>query len=269
MICPGFRIMSFGIYDSRITYPKAQVSPRRRVTQFELELVTESLGGTTYIGDAGHPLEKGLLIICKPGQLRYSRLPIRCHYVHLLTEDPRLRDFLQQLPDTVSLADPEPIRAVFAELVALPCDRDTGAFSAAGLVLRLLSLVQQSTDEGQGSDEGLSRSQRNILLSTERYIRMHLSQPLHLEQLARQAKFSPSHFHRIFTAFFGKTPHEFIAQCRIEEAQAALRADHCTLAELAELCGFSSQSHFTAQFKKATGQTPLQYRKQMLSRLDP
>jgi len=269
MICPGFRVMSFGIYDSRITYSKTQVSPKRRVTQFELELVMENIGGTTYIDDVGYPLEKGLFIICKPGQLRYSRLPLRCQYVHLLTEDPGLRNFLQQLPDTVPLADPEPVRTVFAELVSLPSGRETSAFLAASLVLRLLSLVQRSTDAEHRADDGLSRSQQNILRNTERYIRAHLSRPLTLEQLAWRAKFSPSHFHRIFTAFFGKTPHKYIMQCRIEEAQAALRADYCTLAELAELCGFSSQSHFTAQFKKATGQTPLQYRKQMLSRLDP
>ncbi len=269
MECPGFRVTSFGIYDSRVSYPKTQFSPPRKVTCYELELVSEALPGVTFIGDVAYPLEKGLFICCKPGQLRYSRLPLRCHYVHLSTEDPALQTLLQKLPDTFHLSDPEPVRAIFGELAALPAGRDSNAFWVASLVLRLLSLVQQSTDAEHRAEEVVSRSQRGILLSTERFIRRHLAEELTLERLAGRAKFSPSHFHRIFTAFFGKTPHEFILQCRVEAAQAALRADHCTLAELAELCGFSSQSHFTAQFKKATGQTPLQYRKQMLSRLEP
>lgn len=266
MDSPAFCVQAYGIYDSRIAYPKLTRSAPRCVTRFELELVTESLGGIAYINEKDYPLKRGLFLCGKPGHLRYSQLPTHCCYVHLLTEDPQLQQLLNALPDGCRLSNPAPIAQVFQELITLP---EADSLQVGSLVLKLISLLQRMTATELRTDEFLTRSHRAMLQETEVFIRSHLAEELSLERLAHRAKFSASHFHRIFAAYFGKTPHEFILDCRIEAAQAALRSDHNSLIELADSCGFSSQSHFTAQFKKATGQTPLQYRKAMLSRLEP
>lgn len=265
MDCPGFQIISYGVYDSRIALPKLAYSERRIVARFELELITEELGGIAYIDGRPYPLEKGLLICGKPGQLRYTKLPLRCHYVHIVTEDPALKPLLLALPDACRLADYSSVLQVFRELVALPEVREADSMLAASLVLRLLGLMRQLTATELETQQSISRGNRAMLLALQTYIRSNLAEPLSLEALAKRVRFSPAHFHRIFTAFFGKTPHEYVLACRIEAAQAALRSDRCTLVELATSCGFSSQSHFTAQFKKATGMTPMQYRRKMLS----
>ena len=264
MDCPGFQIISYGVYDSRIALPRQAYSQQRMVARFELGLVTEDMGGIAYIDGKAYPLEKGMLICGKPGQLRYTKLPLCCHYVHIRTEDPVLKPALQALPDVCKLAEYDRALQIFRELAALPPISQADELQAASLVLRLLALVRQLTDTEQHA--GISRGNRAMLMGLETYIRSNLTEDLSLETLAARAKFSPAHFHRIFTAFFGRSPHEFVLACRIEAAQAALRSDRCSLIELAAGCGFSSQSHFTAQFKKKTGMTPLQYRKQMLSR---
>lgn len=269
MDCPGFQIVSYGVYDSRIALPKQTYSQQRVVARFELGLISQSLEGCAYIDGRPYPLEKGLFICGKPGQLRYTKLPLRCHYVHILTEDPVLKPLLLALPDACKLTDHSGVLQVFRELAALPAIKTADNMQAAGLVLRLLGVVRQLTATEMYMPKDICRSHRAMLLETERYIRSHLDEPLNLETLAARAKFSQAHFHRIFTGFFGKTPHEFVLFCRIEAAQAALRSDRCSLIELAAACGFSSQSHFTAQFKKITGQTPRQYRCQMISQLDP
>lgn len=270
MNCPGFQIINYGIFDSRVAYPKLTSSRHRQVSRFELELITENLTGTAYIDDTAYPLEKGLFICSKPGQLRYSHLPMRCHYVHLLTDDPALLQLLRLLPDACQLSDFSAMETVFRELAALPFPRDTaGALQVQSLVTSLLALVSRQTAAEMRTVSAVSPSHRAMLMETETYIRSHLAEDLTLEQLSSRAKFSPSHFHMLFTAWFGKTPHEFTLSCRIEAAKASLRSDRCSMIELASDCGFSSQSHFCAQFKKATGQTPLQYRKAKLSRLEP
>ena len=101
----------------------------------------------------------------------------------------------------------------------------------------------------------------------EKYIRQHLSEALSLTLLAGLCNLSPTYFHRLFTNFFSKTPAQYILDCRIAAAKTGLLADDCSLPELAADCGFSSQTYFCYKFKQATGKTPLEYRREMLSRL--
>jgi AraC-like DNA-binding protein/mannose-6-phosphate isomerase-like protein (cupin superfamily) len=132
------------------------------------------------------------------------------------------------------------------------------------LIIRLMRSIQLAVPA-----EPAAPNANHQCASVRRYIDLHFKEPLTLEQLSSRVQFSPSHFHTIFTAWFGTTPHEFVLTCRIDEAKASLRSDRCSLIEIAGDCGFSSQSHFCAQFKKITGQTPLQYRKSKLSRMEP
>lgn len=270
MDCPGFQVLHYGIYDSRVASSRQARSQERLVNRFELELVTEDIGGRSYIDGSEYLLKKGLFLCGKPGQRRWSLLPTRCYYVHLQTEDPALLPLLQELPDACQLSDFSTAEQVFLELAALPFPRDlAGKLQVQSLVSNLLMLISRQTARELHTDSTVSRSHRALMIETENFIRSHLAEPLTLEQLSSRVQFSPSHFHTIFTAWFGTTPHEFVLTCRIDEAKASLRSDRCSLIEIAGDCGFSSQSHFCAQFKKATGQTPLQYRKAKLSRLEP
>ena len=268
MDCPGFQVIYYGIYDSRIAYPKQMRTQPRLLNRFELELYAEELSGTSYIDDVPHPLKKGLFICAKPGQRRYSQLPTRCYYIHLITQDPGLTVLLQSLPDSCRLSELTAVQQAFQDLVSQPYPQSTAeALQVQSLVCRLLSLVSRQTARELHTDATVRRSHRAMMIETEGYIRSHLAEPLTLEQLSQRAKFSPSHFHTVFTAWFGMPPHQFVSACRIEAAKAALRSDRSSMIEIASDCGFSSQAHFCAQFKRATGQTPLQYRKVKLSKL--
>lgn len=92
-------------------------------------------------------------------------------------------------------------------------------------------------------------------------IEARLAAPLTLEVLAEAACLSPWHFARVFKATVGEAPHAYLSRRRVEEARRLLRvAPDLTIAEIAYACGFASQSHFTAAFKKQTGATPKAYR---------
>ena len=60
---------------------------------------------------------------------------------------------------------------------------------------------------------------------------------------------------RHFRAAFSTSPHRFLLMRRLEQAKRMMRAD-MPLAEIAAAAGFSDQSHFNRQFKKAFGLTP-------------
>jgi len=139
MDCPGFQVLAYGIYDSRIAFPKLTYSPARQLNRFELELITDNLGGTSYINDTPYPLKKGLFLCGKPGQTRYSHMPTYCHYVHIRTEDPALQQMLMELPDACRLSNPTPIQQVFQELASLP---EADSLQEGSLVLKLISLLR-------------------------------------------------------------------------------------------------------------------------------
>lgn len=94
------------------------------------------------------------------------------------------------------------------------------------------------------------------------YIEDHLAEELAIATLAALIPMSQFHFARAFKATMGEPPHRYILTRRIERAKVLLSMPQFTIAEVAYQVGFANQSHFTAQFRKAIGLTPKQFREQ-------
>ena len=88
-----------------------------------------------------------------------------------------------------------------------------------------------------------------------------LEEPLDLATLAMAAGLSRMHFAAQFRAATGSRPHDYLLRRRIERAMSLMAGLSIPLAELALAVGFQSQSHFSTVFKRITGQTPAQWRK--------
>lgn len=116
--------------------------------------------------------------------------------------------------------------------------------------------------EGYGACRRTSGERRTSLSNADRrritdYIQLHIADSLSLEELAATLQMSASHFSRRFKATFGVTPHTFVLERRIDAACRKLKSNgQLPLTELAYSLGFSSQSHFTAAFRRKTGTTP-------------
>lgn len=92
------------------------------------------------------------------------------------------------------------------------------------------------------------------------YIQHHLDEKLSSQKLSEICHLSRSYLCVLFKQETGQTLAKYILSLRIKEAQKALLKDEEKIVEIAERLGFTSQSHFTQQFKKATQMTPLDYR---------
>lgn len=92
------------------------------------------------------------------------------------------------------------------------------------------------------------------------HVTRHLADPLRLDDVARVARFSPFHFHRIFRAIVGETLHDFVARLRLERALFLLaHADPPSFTEVAFACGFNSSSDFSRCFRKRFGASPRRF----------
>ena len=93
------------------------------------------------------------------------------------------------------------------------------------------------------------------------FISRQFAEPIHIDDVARQAGMSRSHFIRLFHQETGVTPRRFIEDRRIGEAVHLLRTRNLSAAEVAYACGFSDPARFSRVFKARTGQPPSDLRR--------
>jgi AraC family transcriptional regulator len=128
---------------------------------------------------------------------------------------------------------------------------------ANALVVHLLRDYSSAKPRVALYEGGLS--DRQILLVTE-YINEHLDKEIKLADIAQLLDISQFHFSRLFKKSLGISPHQHIIQQRIERAKQLLKRRDLSVADVAFLCGFSSQSHLGKSFRQATGITPKAFR---------
>ena len=95
------------------------------------------------------------------------------------------------------------------------------------------------------------------------YIYDHLHEQITLTQLAANENLSPSYFSKLFAQEIGVPVKAYILQVKIKTAENMLKSSNYSISDIAFSLGFSSQSAFTAAYKKLTGKTPANFRKEL------
>ena len=90
--------------------------------------------------------------------------------------------------------------------------------------------------------------------------------PITLADLAASAGLSRMHFATQFRAATGLRPHDYVLRRRIDRAQQILLNPATSVIDAALDVGFQTHAHFSAVFKRLTGQTPGRWRQ--LCRMD-
>lgn len=101
------------------------------------------------------------------------------------------------------------------------------------------------------------------------HVDRHLDQQLELDTLAKVANFSPFHFHRLFTAWFGETLGDYVRRRRLEMAALRLVAQpRAPVLQIALSVGFGSNEAFARAFKTRFGSSPSAWRALQVSNRD-
>ncbi len=83
-----------------------------------------------------------------------------------------------------------------------------------------------------------------------------------IDYLAKKLSLSRSYIQHLYKIFFDTTISEDITNSRIEQAKYLLFTTDIKISAISKMCGYNSDVHFMRTFKKATGVTPSQYKKQ-------
>ena len=97
------------------------------------------------------------------------------------------------------------------------------------------------------------------------YISENLHTKLTVEDLAAYCHLSKDHFSRSFYQNFGMRPIKYIQSRRVQRAQLLLLTTLDSLKDISEKVGIENMSYFIRLFKKFTGKTPIEFRKEQLT----
>ncbi len=260
-------ITGSGLFDTAVAFPSAKRSKERTAGCFEFEYIL-SADATAVIDDARYTLRPDTFLLRKPGQISWSIFPFTCYYIHFRPEAGcEYTETLLRAPNYFQLIDSGRYRAVLEDLVmhlqSEPYDPHCELLNA-----RLLELFYRIRVDSRRNHKFLQMHPKGydrFISDSLDYMRSRFDEKITLRTLADLTGYTPNYFHRLFTEIMGATPQKYLTDIRIGHAKNLLAGTQKSLSEIAYECGFSSQSHFNTQFRKATLLTPYEYRKSKVS----
>ena len=95
------------------------------------------------------------------------------------------------------------------------------------------------------------------------YIKENYKEKIYIQDLARQVNMNAQYFCRFFKKSIGRSPMEYINEYRLKQSLRLLKGTALPVTEVCLECGYNNLGNFLRSFKKYTGTTPLQYRKEV------
>lgn len=128
-------------------------------------------------------------------------------------------------------------------------------------LLHALLVSVLTVTEGVGETRENPADEPHILGSRIKdYIDRHYMEPITLQSMGEALRISPYYLSHVFKQMSGYSPVQYLLRRRIGEAQTLLITTELSVARIAEMVGYDSQSYFNLQFTKNVGMPPSRYR---------
>ena len=125
------------------------------------------------------------------------------------------------------------------------------------LYLFLSVLIQCSQKHEHDVDSSVEYIKKAVDFISENY-EHHLT----ITDIANHLGVSRSHLYRVFMRHISQSPKAYLENYRIRQGSMLLRQTSMTVNEVASSVGYDDQLHFSKVFKKLTGLSPKEYRRQ-------
>jgi transcriptional regulator GlxA family with amidase domain len=139
--------------------------------------------------------------------------------------------------------------------------KDYGAEIASAVARRMVVPPLREGGQAQYIQPSFAdHTELSSFSTTLQWMREHLHEDLPIERLAREMKMSQRTFARQFRAMTGTTPHQWLLQQRILQAQSLLERTDESIERIASLSGFSSAAMLRIHFQRLVQTSPQAYR---------
>ena len=234
-----------------------------------------------FIGTKIYHLKQGSLVFVRRNVIHKTALSREAHHDRILLEISRsylesvfaitgeltLHDFFQDDCIILSLESEE--QNFITELL-LALGRELGTKNS-GFRLLAKSLVAElfiyaKRMENKTNPAASSRTDDPRHRQIEQiacYIAENCCSPLSLNSIAEQFYMNKCYLSRIFKEITGFTVNGYLHARRIQKARSLLIQNSMNISEVAEAAGYENLTYFERVFKKHTGMSPLEYRRQI------
>ena len=93
------------------------------------------------------------------------------------------------------------------------------------------------------------------------YIEENWQKEISHKALAEMAHMSQRNFSRVFMGATGRSPTDYLIRLRVSHASEMLVRSDLSVTEISFQAGFEDSNYFARQFRKITGLSPTEYRK--------
>ena len=122
-------------------------------------------------------------------------------------------------------------------------------------------LTKATTTEDEGVDNALSEQDKRFMDELYKLMEEELSNSeLDVTRITKMLYISRTKLYYKIKGLTGETPSSFFRTYKLNRAAELLKGGKHTVAEIADMTGFSTQSHFSVVFKKQFGVTPTEYK---------
>jgi AraC-like DNA-binding protein len=187
----------------------------------------------------------------------------RCQSV-VVYFDPGMGDVLKRLknlqPGHRFIHDPQgQLREMAQRIETKLFGQDADQLEAMGAFLQAMSLLVACADDGRTLSAALTAGDDLVDLARA-YMRDHLHENISVADMASHCRMSESGFAHAYRRQAGYSPMLDLRRIRVEAVKMQLLHNRLTLAQIAQVTGFSDGFHLSHVFRKVAGVSPRQFK---------
>ncbi|MGO8925399.1 MAG: PocR ligand-binding domain-containing protein [Limisphaerales bacterium] len=154
--------------------------------------------------------------------------------------------------------DPEKLKEAYFATSVVPGKKHEAVVKLLSIFAQHLSMLSNQVVLQQDNAEP------PVITRAKEYIQEHQTDNLRLGHVAKAVNTSTFYFCKMFKRVTGINFTDYLSRVRIEKSKNLLLNPNLRVSEIAFEVGFQSLTHFNRVFKKILGQSPTEYRAQLL-----
>lgn len=167
----------------------------------------------------------------------------------------------KKLDSTYSYQLLEGIEALIYEILNY---EETNPLMIESLENRIVVQLLRDSNSGFNVINNNQKSPQDIVQKSLKYIETYYSSNITVKDICDAVYVSSPYLQKVFLKSVGKTPYQYIMECRHRKAKEMLEITSNSVEGIARQCGFVNGAHFSTAFKQKEGLSPLAYKKSLI-----